>query len=129
MSKVLGHNARLYLGADLVAHTSEVSINMDTDIEEVTDADSGIWAENAPTLNRWNIDATAWYHNAVAAGADFADVLAAWKAQTQLTLKVELETGVDMTGLGYLTNLNASGGTAAAHISFTAAFIGTGELS
>lgn len=129
MSKVLGHNARLYLGADLVAHTSEVSINRDTDIEEVTDADSGIWAENEPTMNRWNIDMTAWYHNAVVAGADFADVLAAWKGQTRLTLKVELETGTEETGQGYLTNLSTSGGTAAGHISFTAAFIGTGELS
>ena len=130
MTKVKGHNARLYLGADLVAATSEVSINMDTDIEEVTDADSGIWAENEPTLNRWNVDITAWYHNAVGAGkADFSDVLAAYKTQERLTLKYQLETGVDVTGEGFLTNLQTSGGTGAGHITFTAGFIGTGPIS
>ena len=128
MAKVLGHNARLYLGADLLAHTTEVSLNFDVDTEEVTDADSGVWAENAPTLNRWNIDATVWYHNTTDE-ANWTDVMAAAKARTLLTLVYQLETGVTETGTGYITNVNTSGGTAAGHIPFTAAFIGTGELS
>jgi hypothetical protein len=129
MAKIKGYNVRLYLGTDLLAHTSEVSINFQTDTEEVTDADSGDWAENLPTLNRWNVDTTVWYNNAVAAGADFADCMAAFLAQTQLTLVCELETGVAYTGLGYLTSLNPSGGTGAGYVSFTAGFIGTGEIS
>ena len=128
MAKVLGHNARLYLGADLLAHTTEVSLNFDVDTEDVTDADSGVWAENAPTLNRWNIDATVWYHNTTT-DANWTDVMAAAKARTLLTLVYQLETGVTETGTGYITNVNTSGGTAAGHIPFTAAFIGTGELS
>jgi hypothetical protein len=129
MAKIKGNNVRLYLGSDLLAHTTEVSINFDTDTEEVTDADSGNWAENAPTLNRWNIDATAWYNNAVAVGADFSDVMDAYLNQTQLTLVCELETGVSYSGLGYLTNLSPSGGTAANYVQFSAGFIGTGEIS
>lgn len=129
MPKITGSNVRLYLGADLVAHTTEVSMNFDTDIEEVTDADSGRWAENLPTLNRWNIDITTWYNNSVAAGADFSDVMAAYLAQTELTLVAQIETGVTYTGSGYLTNLNLSGGTDAAHVAFTAGFIGTGPIS
>ena len=128
MAKVLGHNARLYLGADLLAHTTEVSLNFDVDTEDLTDADSGIWAENGPTLNRWNIDATVWYHNTTTE-ANWTDVMAAAKARTLLTLVYQLETGVTETGTGYITNVNTSGGTAAGHIPFTAAFIGTGELS
>ena len=128
MAKVLGHNARLYLGADLLAHTTEVSLNFDVDTEEVTDADSGVWAENAPTLNRWNIDTTVWYHNTTT-DANWTDVMAAAKARTLLTLVYQLEEGVTETGTGYITNVNTSGGTAAGHIPFTAAFIGTGELS
>ena len=128
MAKVLGHNARVYLGADLLAHTTEVSLNMDIDTEEVTDADSGVWAENAPTLNRWNVDMTTWYHNTTT-DANWSDVMTAAKARTQLTLVYEIEEGVDETGVGYFTNVNISGGTAGGHISFTAAFIGTGELS
>ena len=128
MAKVLGHNARLYLGADLLAHTTEVSLNFDVDTEDLTDGDSGIWAENGPTLNRWNIDATVWYHNTTTE-ANWTDVMAAAKARTLLTLVYQLETGVTETGTGYITNVNTSGGTAAGHIPFTAAFIGTGELS
>ena len=128
MAKVLGHNARIYLGGDLLAHTTEVSLNFDVDMEEVTDADSGIWAENAPTLNRWNIDATVWYHNTTTE-AGWDDVITAAKARTQLTLVYRLESGVTETGVGYITNVNTSGGTAGGHIPFTAAFIGTGELS
>ena len=129
MAKIKGNNVRLYLGSDLLAHTTEVSINFDTDIEEVSDADSGNWAENAPTLNRWNVDATAWYNNAVAVGADFSDVMDAYLNQTQLILVYELETGVSYSGLGYLTNLKPSGGTAANYVQFSAGFIGTGEIS
>jgi len=127
MAKILGHNARIYLGTDLLAHTTEVSLNFDVDVEEVTDADSGVWAENLPTLNRWNIDATAWYQNATT-DYGWEDVIAAAKARTTLTLEFEVETGVSESGEGYLTNVNISGGTAGGHISFTAAFIGTGPL-
>lgn len=129
MGKIKGYNVRLYLGSDLLMHTDEVSFNFDTDTEEVTDADSGDWAENLPTLNRWSVDTAFWYNNAVASGADFADVMAAYLAQTELTLVCELETGVDYTGLGYLTNLNPSGGTGAGYVKCSAGFIGTGEVS
>jgi len=129
MAKIKGNNVRLYLGSDLLAHTSEVSINFDTGIEDVTDADSGNWVENLPTLNSWNVDIVAWYNNAVASGADFNDVMDAYLNQSELTLVCELEVGVEFSGLGYLTNLNPSGGTGAAYVKFTAGFIGTGEIS
>jgi len=125
--KILGHNARIYLGTDLLAHTTEVTLNIDIDSEEVTDADSGTWAENLPTLNRWNIDATAWYHNATS-DAGLEDIIAAAKARTILTLIYEVEAGVDESGEGFLTNVTITGGTAGGHISFTAAFLGTGPL-
>jgi hypothetical protein len=128
MAKIKGYNVRLYLGSDLLAHTTEVSMNFVTDTEEVTDADSGDWAENLPTLNRWNVDTTAWYNNA-AVGAGFDDVMDAYLNQTPLTLRCELESGVDYSGVGYLTNLNPSGGTGASYVQFSAAFIGTGEVS
>lgn len=128
MAKIKGNNVRLYLGSDLLAHTTEVSINFETGIEEVTDADSGNWQENLPTLNSGSVDATAWYNNA-AVGADFADVMAAYLAQTQLTLVCEIESGVEYSGLGYLTSVNPSGGTAAGYVQFSAGFIFTGEIS
>ena len=128
MARVLGHNARLYLGSNLLAHTTEVSLNFDVDTEDVTDGDSGIWAENEPTLNRWNIDTTVWYHNTTS-DANWSDVITAAKARTRLTLVYQLESGVTETGSGYITNVNTSGGTAGGHIPFTAAFIGTQELS
>lgn len=129
MAKIKGNNVRVYLGSDLLAHTTEVSLNLETGIEEVTDADSGNWQENAPTLNSGSIDTTVWYNNSVAAGADFSDVMAAYLAQTQLTLTCEIESGVEYSGLGYLTNLNPTGGTAANYVQFTAGFIFTGEIS
>jgi predicted secreted protein len=129
MAKIKGNNVRLYIGGDLLAHTMEASFNFDTDTEEVTDADSGNWKENLPTLNGWSVDVTTWYNNAVADGADWADVMAAYLAQSELTLICELETGVSYTGLGYLTNLNPTGGTAGAYVQFSAGFIGTGEIS
>jgi hypothetical protein len=129
MAKIKGNNVRLYIGGDLLAHTNEVSINFETGTEEVTDAESGNWVDNLPTLNSWSIDTTAWYNNAVASGADFSDVMDAYLNQTELTLMCELETGVDYSGFGYLTSLNPSGGTAGAYVQFTAGFIGTGEVS
>jgi hypothetical protein len=129
MAKIKGNNVRLYIGGDLLAHTNEVSINFETGTEEVTDAESGNWVENLPTLNSWSIDTTAWYNNAVASGADFSDVMDAYLNQTELTLMCELETGVDYSGFGYLTSLSPSGGTAGAYVQFTAGFIGTGEVS
>jgi len=129
MGKIKGNNVRLYLGSDLLAHTSEVSFNFDTDTEEVTDADSGNWKENLPTLNGWSVDVTTWYNNAVASGADWDDVMEAYLAQSELTLVCELETGKSYSGLGYLTNLNPTGGTAGSYVQFSAGFIGTGEIS
>lgn len=128
MAKITGSNVRLYIGSSLLAHTTEVALNLDTDIEEVTDADSGRWAENLPTLNRWNVDTTTWYNNS-ATGADFDTVMSAYLAQTLLTLRCEIESGVEYGGQGYLTNLNIVGGTDAAHVQFTAGFIGTGEMT
>jgi hypothetical protein len=99
-------------------------------MEEVTDADSGDWKENAPTLNSGTVDTTAWYNNAVGGGeADFQDVMDAYLAQTLLTLVCEIESGVEYSGLGYLTSLNPSGGTGAGYVKFTAGFIFTGEIS
>jgi len=129
MAKIKGYNVRVYLGADMLMHTDEVTLNFDTDTEEVTDADSGDWAENMPTLNRWNIDTSLWYNNAVASGADFTDLMNAYLAQTELTITAELETGVEWTGLAYLTNLSPAGGTGAGYVKVSAAFIGTGDLS
>lgn len=128
MAKILGHNARVYLGGDLLAHTTEVSLNIDIATEETTDADSGTWGENEPTLTTWNIDTTTWYHNTTT-DANWDDIIAAALARTELTLLYEIESGEDYGGSGYLTNVNISGGTAGGHIQFTAAFIGTGELS
>jgi len=99
MAKIKGYNVRLYLGSDLLMHTTEVSMNFVTDTEEVTDADSGDWKENAPTLNSWSVDTSFWYNNAVVSGADFTDVMSAFLNQTQLTLVCELESGVDYTDL------------------------------
>lgn len=129
MAKIKGYNVRLYIGSNLLAHTDEVSINFETGIEEVTDAESGDWAENAPTLNSGTVDATAWYNNSVAVGADFADVMDAYLNQTELLLVAEIESGVSYQGHGYLTNLSPSGGTGAAYVKFSAGFIFTGEIS
>jgi len=130
MAKIKGYNVRLYLGADLLAHTTEVSINLTTDTEELTDAESGDFKEFGPTLNSGTVDTSSWYNNAVAAGsADFEDVLAAHLNQTQLTLIAEIETGVEITGVGYLTSLSPSGGTGAGYVKFDAGFIFTGEYS
>jgi hypothetical protein len=130
MAKIKGYNVRLYLGGDLLAHTTEVSLNLTTDTEELTDADSGDWKEFGPTLNSGTVDTTTWYNNAVAAGdADFQDVLDAYMVQSQLALVCEIEAGVEVSGLGYLTSLNPSGGTGAGYVAFTAGFIFTGEIS
>ena len=127
MAKVSGSNARLYIGGTLLAHSNSITINLDTDIEDVTDEGSGRYAENLPTLNRWNADATVWYNN-TSTGVTLTELINTWQGQTQLTLLCEIETGVDYGGSGYLTNLSISGGTDAAHITFTAGFIGTGSL-
>ena len=129
MPKIKGYNVRVYLGNDMLMHTDKVTFSFDTDTEEVTDADSGDWAENLPTLNRWNIDTSLWYNNCVASGADFTDLMNAYLNQTELTLTAELETGVDWSGLGYLTNLSPAGGTGGGYVKVSAAFIGTGEIS
>jgi len=129
MAKIKGYNVRLYLGSDLLMHTTEVSINFTTDTEEVTDADSGDWKENLPTLNSWSVDTAFWYNNTVASGADFSDVMDAYLNQSELTLVCELESGVSYSGLGYLTNLNPSGGTGANYVKCSAGFIGTAEIS
>ena len=127
MGKIKGNNVRLYLDDDLLMHTDEVSFNFDTDTEEVTDADDGNWASNLPTLNRWNVDVSFWYHNS--AVANWEDVMTAYLNQEQLTLECELETEVKYSGTGYLTNLSPSGGTGAGHVKCSAGFIGTGELT
>lgn len=130
MAKIKGYNVRLYLGGDLLAHSTEVSINLTTDTEELTDADSGDFKEFGPTLNSGTIDTSCWYNNAVGAGeADFQDVLDAHLNQSLLTLVAEIETGVEVSGSGYLTNLTPTGGTGAGYVKFDAGFIFTGEYS
>ena len=129
MAKIKGNNVRVYLGADMLMHTDSVSFNFNTGSEEVTDADSGNWQENLPTLNDWTIDADFWINNAVAAGADFDDCMAAWLAQTMLTVKAELETGTDWSGLAFITSLVPTGGTAGAYVKASVSFQGTAEIS
>lgn len=128
MAKQKGNNVRLYLGTDLLAHSTEVSLNLETAMEEVTDADSGNFSEHLPTTNSWSADTTAWY-SSTATGADFDALMSAYLAQTELTLKCELLTGTDYTGLGYLTNLSVTGGTAGSYVQFTAGFQGTAGIS
>lgn len=130
MAKVKGNNVRVYLGTDLLAHTTEVSLNIETGTEEVTDADSGNWSEFLPTLNSFSVDTTAWYSTAVGVDeADIETVIDASLAQTELTLKVELSAGVEYSGAGYLTNVSVTGGTAGAYVQFTAGFQGTKDIS
>jgi len=129
MAKIKGNNVRVYLGADLLMHTKELTFNFNTDTEEVTDADSGNWKSNLPTLNGWDVSGSMWYNNAVATGADFQDLMDAYLAQTELTLKAELETGVDWAGNAYLTNLSPTGGTAGSYVEVSVSFMGTDELS
>ena len=130
MAKIKGYNVRLYVGTDLLAHTTDVSISLTTDTEELTDADSGDFKEFGPTLNSGTVDVSTWYNNAVGAGeADFADVLDAHLNQTLLTLVAEIETGVEISGSGYLTSLSPAGGTGAGYVKFDAGFIFTGEYS
>lgn len=130
MAKIKGYNVRLYLGGVLLAHTTEVSINLTTDTEELTDAESGDYKEFGPTLNSASVDTSAWYNNAVAGGmADFQDVLDAHLNQALLTLVAQIEAGVELTGVGYLTSLTPSGGTGAGYVKFDAGFIFTGEYS
>ena len=129
MAKIKGNNVRLYLGADLLMHTKELTFNFNTDTEEVTDADSGIWKSNLPTTNGWDVSGSMWYNNAVASGADYQDLMDAWLAQTELTIKAELETGVDWSGLGYITNLAPAGGTAGSYAEASVSILGTDEIS
>lgn len=130
MAKIKGNNVRLYLGTDILAHTTEVSINLTTDTEELTDADSGNFKEFGPTLNTGTVDTTAWYQNAPGGNeANFSDVLSAHLNQTLLTLVAEIETGVEISGQGYLTSLSPSGGTAGAYVAFTAGFLFSGDYS
>src|SRR4030042_7165355 len=130
MAKIKGYNVRLYLGGNILAHSKEVSINLTTDTEELTDAESGDFKEFGPTLNSGTIDTSSWYNNAVAGtDADFQDVLDAHLNQTLLTLVAEIETGVEISGSGYLTSLAPSGGTGAGYVKFDAGFIFTGEYS
>jgi len=129
MAKIKGNNVRVYLGADLLMATKELTFNFNTDTEEVTDADSGNWKENLPTLNGWDVSGSMWYDNAVASGADYDDLMDAYLNQSELTLTAELETGVSWSGLGYLTNLSPTGGTAGSYVEVAVSFIGTGEIS
>ena len=129
MGKIKGNNVRVYLGGDLLMHTKELTFNFNTDTEEVTDADSGDWKSNLPTLNGWDVSGSLWYNNAVSSGADFQDLMDAWLAQTELTIKAELEIGVSWSGLCYITNLSPTGGTAGSYAEASVSFIGTEELS
>lgn len=130
MAKIKGNNVRIYIGGDLLAHTDSVTFNFVTDTEETTDEGSGNWAENLPTLNRWDVTADFWYNNAVAAGsADFNDAMDIWLNQTQVTLTCEIETGVEWNGLAYITNLSPTGGTAGAYVKVSTSLIGTKEIS
>ena len=133
MGKIKGYNVRLYLGENLLMHTTEVSMNFVTDTEEVTDAESGDWKENAPTLNSWSVDTSFWYSNTdtEAAEVHWIDIMNIYLAQTPLTLVCQLEEGDSTTwaGAGYLINLSPSGGTGANYVKCSAGFIGTAEIS
>jgi len=130
MAKIKGNNVRIYIGGELLAHTDSVTFNFVTDTEEVTDEASGNWAENLPTLNRWDLTADFWYNNAVAAGSvDYADAMDIWLLQTEVTVTAELETGVEWNGLAYITNLSPTGGTAGAYVKVSTSLIGTAEIS
>lgn len=130
MGKIKGYNVRLYLGNDLLAHSTEVALNLNTGTEDVTDNKSGDWTDILPTLNSWSIDTSEWYSNAVGTGeANFDDVMTAWMSQARLFLTCEIESGVNFSGYGYLTNVTVSGGTGAGYVKFTAGFQGAGEIS
>jgi len=129
MAKIKGNNVRVSIGTDLMLCTKELTFNFNTGTENVTDACSGNWDENLPTTNSWDVSGSMWYDNAVASGADYEDLMDAYLAQSELTITCQLETGTEWSGLGYLTNLSPTGGTAGSYVEVSVSFIGTGEIS
>ena len=129
MAKIKGNNVRVYLGGDLLMATKELTFNFNTDTEEVTDADNGNWKSNLPTLNGWDTSGSLWYDNAPATGINYSDLMDSWLAQSELTITAQLETGVAWSGLGYITNLSLTGGTAGSYVEASVSFLGTDEIS
>lgn len=126
----------LSLDGTVVAYSTDVTLTMTHEPREITNKDSGGWADFAEGLRSWEASVSAWY---VVGGAGGTATIFA-KLKTRATFSVHLleintsETDAiggmteDYVGTAWLTNLEISSPGTQDNVAFTAGLRGCGPV-
>ncbi len=127
----------LSIDGTVVAYSNDVTLTITHDPREITNKDSGGWADFAEGLRRWEASVSAWY---VVGGAGGAEVVFG-KIGTRGTAEVhvlEINTAetdaiggmtANYAGKAWVTNLELGSPGSQDNVSFTAGLRGCGAIS
>ena len=126
----------LSIDGTVVAYSNDVTLTITHEPREITNKDSGGWADYAEGLRSWEASVSAWY---VVGGAGGTGAIFA-KIKTRGTVSVHVleinttETDAiggmteDWTGTAWVTNLELSSPGNQDNVSFTAGLRGCGPV-
>jgi len=125
---VNGNDLVVYIGSDVIAHSTSHSLSISHDARDATTKDSGGWTDRLEGLRSWEASGEGLV--AFDGTYDTTDLFALITNRTKVTIKFSTEVTGDTywTGSAYLTSLDMDSPTEdSVSMSFT--FSGTGALT
>lgn len=123
-----GTDLGVYIGSNLIAAATDVSLTLNAETIDITTKDSSRFRELLPGLRSGSMSVSGLIDYVDASNQDFLNLYDAWEAGTSLTLKFSrstLATGeASFAASGFITSLEQSGGT-----EDTASYSATFELT
>ena len=123
-----GTDLQVYIGSDVIAHSTSHSLSMTHDARDATTKDSEGWTDRLEGLRSWEITGEGLV--AFDGTFDTDDLFALYTNRTQATVKFSTETSGDTywTGSAYLTSLDFDAPTED-NVSSSFTFSGSGPLT
>ena len=119
-----------YVAGVKVANATSVNFEVNTDLRETTNHDSGGYETNLAGKNSWGGGCEGFFAEDATAGGGFDDFFSLWLAKAAFTVMISSAVTGDKkySGSALLTNLKRDGGTED-NVKFSVSVKGTGALT
>ena len=126
--KINGTELLVYVGANPVACTLSSTIDLGTEVFDITSKDSDGWREILPGIRNWSISGDGLTQFDASYG--FNDLVDVWKNRTMITVSFKTSNADDkiFTGSAYITAISESAPVEDV-TSYTFTFQGTSVLT
>ena len=118
----------LYVGGTLISNSQSFDLTLDNETFDVTNKDSGGWAEKLPGVRSWSMSGSAFLAFDSTYTIDDLYALISGRTVSNLRFSTEISGDLYYHGNGYLTNINVTAGTEDG-VTYDFSFEGTGALT